>query len=396
MSTGIDVHLSAGGVRGIAVASMLQRVSGPLEQALFELPDVPVRCTGVSVGAILTLALASPNPEQALADFVSIARSKHVDSRVATAICRNVTHRLSFGLLPAPRVRDIMPEIAPGSGAFGDISNKYEGSAVCYCEVTDDGVKQHTKKLLKNDPDRNLQFVRDSAAVPGVMRNVHVGASIDGAAASIFGKQRIVDSLTDLPPAKMIIVVSCRPWIRRLDWTLRKSSLRDASGDEDDGFFHIRQGIKARDGDCLTACFPPQIVNQYMTMACCWDMISVQKTLGVPDSVELEGVQLLYRQGDTTYATRPKQPPYTPMLLIAPYENVETALAAKVEVNLGDTPETFGLYGTYHDATLTHCTDKHITAMQNAGELMAKVASAKYTQAIRELALAIKKFGIKR
>ena len=386
MSNRIDVHLSAGGVRGIAVASMLQRVSGPLEQELFELPNVHVRCTGVSVGAILTLALASPNPKQALADFVSIARSKHVDSRVATAICRNVTHRLSFGLLPAPRVRDIMPEIAPGSRTFGNISNKYEGSAVCYCEVTDEGVKQHTEKLLSKRPTENLQHVRDSAAVPGVMRNVHVGAKIDGAAASIFGKQRIVDSLTDLPPAKMIIVVSCRPWIRRLDWTLTlRKSLRDASGDEDDGFFHIRQGIKARDGDCLTACFPPQIVNQYMTMACCWDMISVQKTLGVPDSVELEGVQLLYRQDNKTYATPPKQRPYTPMLLIAPYENVETAKAAKLKANLNGKPETFGLYGTYNDATLTHCTDKHITAMQNAGELMAKVASAKYEQAIREL-----------
>ena len=385
MSNRIDLHLSAGGVRGIAIASMLQRVDQTLQKHLFRSADVPVRCTGVSVGAILTLALANPNPKDALDNFVSIARGEHVDSRVATAICRNVTHRLSFGLLPAPRVRDIMPEIAPGSRTFGNISSKYEDSAVCYCEVTDDGVKQHTAKLLSKHPIDNLQHVRDSAAVPGAIRIVHVGAKIDGAAASIFGKQRLVQSLTESPRAKMIIVVSCRPWIRRLDWTLSKS-LHDARGDEDDGFFHIRQGIKARDGDCLTACFPAQIVNQYMTMACCWDMISVQKTLGVPESVELEGVQLLYRQGDTTYATPPEQQPYTPMLLIAPYENVETAQAAKNEVGFRETPDTFGLYGTYHDATLTHCTDEHIQAMQNAGELMAKVASAKYEQAIRELA----------
>ena len=389
----LHVHLSAGGVRGLAIAYMLQNVTGELHKHLFtcdaQAPCPSVHCTGVSVGAILTLALASPEPREAVKLFVEIAQSTHVTSRAAHAMWANVWHALTCGAVPKARVRDIMRELTPeGShGLFGKVRPRYQDSAVCYCVVQADSIEQVCKHLRKDSEHQNLDYVRSSAAVPFVPRLPSVNQRIDGAAASIFCKERLVQSLNDAN-AQIIVVVSCRPWVRRLDWGLKdNNSLHDANDKPDTGLFHIRACTQARDGDCFASCHGQQIVNQYMTMACLFDMLAIQATLlgKSSSSIELEGVQLLFRQDDKVYTHAPSGP-FQCLLLVAPYQNQETVAQALKEIDDKVPPEaTYGLYGTYHEAGLLNCTPQHVQAMRDAGSLMAKVASHKYRQACQAL-----------
>ena len=404
----IDLHISAGGVRGLAIANMFKHLphKSRLRTDLLDPEDheAAVHCTGVSVGAILTLALASSTPEAALDLFCSIAASTHVVQRTHAAMVANVFNWVTCGVVNPPRVRDIMRELTPSGSnhLLGDVSPKYKGSAVSFCTVETDGVTQVNVELVQGEIKDNLQHVRDSAAVPYVPRAPVVGTHIDGAAASILSKQRIVDSLSS-NELSAIIVVSCRPWVRRLDWNLHSktapSHLHDAKrgvGEQDDGLFHMRACTKSHEGDCFTTCHGQQIINQYMTMACLFDMIAIQRTLGIEDSHEIEGVELLYRCNGKTYRERKAAADsagsgrITPLLLIAPYQNRDTMETAIDSLNRrpeqleqGHSP-TFGLYGNYNGATLTHCTREHRDAMEEAGVLLAAIASMKYDQALRD------------
>jgi hypothetical protein len=326
----------------------------------------------------LTLALASNNPEAALDLFCSIAASTHVVQRAHAAMWGNALNWITCGVVHPPRVRDIMRELTPSGSnhLLGDVSPKYKGSAVSFCTVETDGINQQNVTLVHNEIADNLQHVRDSAAVPYVPRAPVVGTHIDGAAASILSKQRLVDSLSS-DTVSVIIVVSCRPWVRRLDWNWnldRSTALHDANGAEDDGLFRMRACTKSHEGDCFASCHGQQLI-----------------TLGIED-YEIEGVELLYRCNGKTYQTREAAEAagsgrITPLLLIAPYQNQETMKTAinsldEKRLPSQDLSSTFGLYGNYNDATLTHCTREHHQAMEDAGRLLAAIASMKYEQYI--------------
>ena len=334
----IDVRLSSGGVRGVVVAACLLKLCEKdtphrYIQAIVRptLGKDTIDVAGVSIGAVLGVALACKNKARVLKQFLHMVEDRKIIHRahkknISFAVLQQMFRR-SCPCLPPPAsnfgvfsCNELMPELDPQhhDALFKD--QQLDKSYTVY--VASCRVQPATAPVQKEyviDDVRNVTRLQQAVAIPGLI--APVDGRFDGAACCSVDTKALDRTLKHCRTKSVnaVFVFMCTPLLPTLNLYLKS----DAAAAKHRAAVHAYRGPNALP-DTMQ-----QAVGNMQTLASLYDMATIETTLGIDltqlhDEFKTKCVNVLYmcsEDGDKIVARKDKTPNCVPLILCAPTDH---------------------------------------------------------------------------
>lgn len=280
----VDVRISSGGVRGGAVAfallAMLDSDQSSLpswaQHVLYPTEESNICVAGVSIGAVLAVALACKNRREILKKFIAMFEKQPLAGRFRTHDMLHCEHlcELILGIGEPPDAFDIFAELSTDKdGIFynSEISPQYTKIEIAYCKRNQSGeITQHVHDIAGRGRHAirptDIQYLRAAVAVPGLIAPEN--DKFDGAYVSSQLVEAIQSSLAPNPKPKFIIILCCTPLVSTLNFNFFENQKID------------RQACTAYRGPSLPQSWQDTIANM-QTMAILYDQAAIETSLGI-------------------------------------------------------------------------------------------------------------------